>query len=269
MIGGRYELLELLGAGGAARVFRAHDRVLDRIVAVKLLRAEYGTDPDFVARFQREARAVAALSHPNIVEVYDYGAFADTYFIAMQYIEGTDLKAILRREGRLAPHRAVALVSGVLRGLGAAHEHGLIHRDVKPQNVLVRASDGLVKFTDFGVARAVGAAQRTADGTVFGTAHYMAPEQATGAAVGPPADLYAAAVVLYEALAGPPAVRGRDDPGDYGATSARAGALAKRGCPAGAACPRQGRGAGARQGPGGALPARRGLAPRHRSGGWR
>ncbi len=202
VVGGRYELLELLGEGGAARVFRAHDRVLDRIVAVKLLRAEYGTDPDFVARFQREARAVASLSHPNIVEVYDYGSFADTYFIAMQYIEGTDLKAVLRHVGRLAPNRAVAIVSGVLRGLGAAHEHGLIHRDVKPQNVLVRAGDGLVKLTDFGVARAIGAAQRTAAGTTFGTVHYMAPEQATSGEVGPTADLYAAAVVLFEALAG-------------------------------------------------------------------
>ena len=198
----RYELLDLLGQGGAARVYRARDGVLGRIVAVKLLREEYGGDQEFVARFYREARAIASLAHPNIVGIHDYGAHAQTYFIAMEYVDGTDLKAVLRREGRLAPARVVALADGALRALGAAHERGIIHRDVKPQNLLVRASDGLVKLADFGVARALGAAQLTAAGLTFGTAHYMAPEQASGGALGPASDLYALGVVLFEALGG-------------------------------------------------------------------
>lgn len=202
LIGGRYALLELIGEGGTARVYRAHDTILERIVAIKLLRAEYGSDPAFVARFYREARAVAALSHPNIVDIYDYGAHDNTYFIAMQYLEGADLKTILRRNGRLTPEQAVAIIDGALRGLGAAHERGIVHRDVKPQNLLVREQDGLVKLTDFGIARAFGEAQVTAAGFTFGTAHYMAPEQASGGVIGPATDLYAVGVVLFEALTG-------------------------------------------------------------------
>lgn len=202
LIGGRYALRGLLGEGATARVYRAHDTILDRIVAIKLLRAEYGSDPEFVARFYREARAIAALSHPNIIDIYDYGAHESTYFIAMQYLEGADLKTILRRHGRLTPEQAVAIIDGALRGLGAAHERGIIHRDVKPQNLLVREKDGLVKLTDFGIARALGEAQVTAAGLTFGTAHYMAPEQASGGAIGPATDLYAVGVVLFEALTG-------------------------------------------------------------------
>lgn len=202
VIGDRYELHDQIGEGGAARVFRSRDLVLDRLVAVKVLREQYGADRDFIERFYQEARSVASLSHPNIVDIYDYGEHEGSHFIVMQYIEGTDLKTILLREGRLHPARAVAIVSGALRALGAAHERGIIHRDVKPQNLLVRATDGLVKLTDFGVARALGAARQTAAGITFGTVHYMAPEQASGQEVGPAADLYAAGVVLYEALAG-------------------------------------------------------------------
>ena len=202
LVGGRYELGELIGEGGAAHVYHARDKVLDRVVAVKLLREEYGADEEFIARFYREARAVASLSTPNIVDIYDYGAHDKTYFIAMQYIEGTDLKSILRRTGRLDPARVVALADDILRGLGAAHERGIVHRDVKPQNLLVRASDGHVKLTDFGVARTLDAAQNTAVGTMVGTAHYMAPEQASGGVLGPASDLYGVGVVLFEALTG-------------------------------------------------------------------
>ena len=159
LIGGRYELGELIGEGGAAQVYHARDKVLDRVVALKLLRDEYGADEEFIARFYREARAVASLSQPNIVDIYDYGAHEKTYFIAMQYIEGTDLKSILRSEGRLDPARVVAISDDILRGLGAAHERGIVHRDVKPQNLLVRASDGHVKLTDFGVARTLDASR--------------------------------------------------------------------------------------------------------------
>jgi len=202
LVGGRYALHELLGEGGAARVYRAQDTILERTVAIKLLREEYGSDPDFVARFYREARAIAALSHPNIVDIYDYGSHDNTYFIAMQYIEGADLKTILQRKGQLTPEQAVAIVDGALRGLGAAHDRGIIHRDVKPQNLLVRAEDGLVKLTDFGIARALGGTQVTAAGLTFGTAHYMAPEQASGGELSLATDLYAVGVVLFEALTG-------------------------------------------------------------------
>lgn len=202
LVGGRYELGELIGEGGAARVYHARDKVLDRVVAVKILRDEYGNDEEFIARFYREARAVASLSNPHIVDIYDYGAHEKTYFIAMQYIEGTDLKTILRREGRIAPARVVALGDDILRGLSAAHEYGIVHRDVKPQNLLVRASDGHVKLTDFGVARTLEATQNTAAGTTVGTAHYMAPEQASGSTLSPASDLYAVGVVLFEALTG-------------------------------------------------------------------
>ncbi len=201
-IGGRYELLDLLGEGGAARVYRARDGVLDRIVAVKLLRAEYGGDQDFVARFYREARSIASLSHPHIVGIHDYGAHDRTYFIAMEYVDGIDLKAILGRQGRLTPARAVAIAGEALSALGAAHQRGIIHRDVKPQNLLVRSSDGVVKLADFGVARALGAAQMTAAGITYGTAHYMAPEQASGGTIGPAADLYSVGIVLFELLSG-------------------------------------------------------------------
>ncbi|MGN6359253.1 MAG: protein kinase domain-containing protein [Thermomicrobiales bacterium] len=202
VIAGRYELRELVGEGGAAYVYRAHDRVLDRPVALKLLRAEYGGDRDFVARFQREARAIAAVSHPNIVAVYDYGAHNGANYIVMQYVDGVDLKALLAREGHLSPRRTIAIADQVLAALAAAHAHGIIHRDVKPQNILVSRADGTVKLTDFGIARSLDGEQTTTAGVAFGTAAYMAPEQATGDAISPATDLYAVGVVLYECLTG-------------------------------------------------------------------
>ncbi|MDP9370969.1 MAG: protein kinase, partial [Chloroflexota bacterium] len=202
IVGGRYELLEQIGEGGMACVYRAHDRVLDRFVAVKLLREEYGSEPDFVARFYREAQAVAALSHPNIVDIYDYGPHERTYFITLQYVDGADLKAFLRRTGPLTPRHAVFVTDQVLAALGAAHERGIIHRDVKPQNILIRAGDGAALLTDFGVARALDSGDLTASGIAFGTAHYMAPEQGSGGPIGPATDIYAVGVVLYELLSG-------------------------------------------------------------------
>lgn len=210
VVGGRYELLEQIGEGGMSRVYRGRDRVLDRVVAVKLLREEYGADQGFVARFYREARAVASLTHPNIVDIYDYGPHGNTYFITMQYIAGLDLKAILRRDGPLPPRRAVATIDQVLRALAAAHAHNIIHRDVKPQNVLVRAGDGAIKLTDFGVARALDGIDLTTSGTALGTAHYMAPEQGSGGPIGPATDIYAAGVVLYELLSGRLPFRGEN-----------------------------------------------------------
>ncbi len=203
LVGGRYALGDLIGEGGAARVYHARDTVLDRTVALKLLRDEYSADSDFVSRFYREARAIAALSQPNIVDIYDYGNDNGTYFIVMPYIAGTDLKAILKREGRLPPGQVVDYADGLLNALTAAHDRGIIHRDVKPQNILVRASDGLVKLTDFGVARTLDTAQQeTVAGTTIGTAHYMAPEQVSGQLLSPATDLYAVGIVLFEALTG-------------------------------------------------------------------
>lgn len=208
VVGGRYELMVQIGEGGMSRVYQARDQVLDRIVAVKLLREEYGGDQGFVARFYREARAVASLSHPNIVDIYDYGPHEATYFIAMQYIAGMDLKAILRRDGPLPPRRAIATIDQVLRALGVAHAHQLIHRDVKPQNILVSANDSVIRLTDFGVARALDGVELTTSGAALGTAHYMAPEQGSGGAIGPPTDIYATGVVLYELLTGQLPFRG-------------------------------------------------------------
>lgn len=203
LLGDRYELLELIGRGATSRIYRARDRVLDRIVAVKLLREQYDQEQAIlVARFNREARAVAALSNPHIVNIYDYGQHDGTYFIVMQYVDGTNLKDLLQREGRFEPAKAVDIIQQVLLALAAAHSHHLIHRDVKPQNILIQAADGAVKLTDFGVARALDDINLTTQGALVGTAFYMAPEQISGGVVSPATDLYAVGVVLFELLSG-------------------------------------------------------------------
>ncbi|HEX5504214.1 MAG TPA: protein kinase [Thermomicrobiales bacterium] len=208
VVADRYELLAEIGTGGTARVYRARDRVLGRVVAIKLLRPEYARDRAAVARFAREARAAAALAHPHIVDVYDYGPHGDTAFIAMHYVDGPDLGTLLRRDGPPPPGRAVAIVAAVLQALGAAHARGIVHRDVTTRNILVPADGGPVKLADFGIARVAGGAEITTAGAAPGTARYMAPEQASGGAVGPAADLYATGVVLYELLAGRPPFEG-------------------------------------------------------------
>lgn len=202
VVNDRYQLLEMIGQGAMSRVYKALDRVLDRQVAVKLLREEYGSDENFVARFFREARAVAKLSSPSIVDIYDYGQHQDTYFIVMPYIQGTNLKELIRYERALPVDQAVTIASEVLVGLAAAHSQGIIHRDVKPQNILIRGSDGAAKLTDFGVAYALDGVQITTNGMAIGTAYYMAPEQASGGRLGPYTDLYAVGVVLFEMLSG-------------------------------------------------------------------
>lgn len=202
VIGGRYELLEQVGAGSMSHVYRGRDRVLDRIVAIKLLREEYSSDPNFVTRFSREAHAVASLSAINLVNIYDYGQSGDTYFIVMQYIDGPNLKQILTRRGPLPPEQAVNITIQVLQALKVAHAHGIIHRDVKPPNILIEPEDNLVKLTDFGVAHAADNSGLTSAGLAIGTAYYMAPEQVRGGTVSPATDLYAVGVVLYEILSG-------------------------------------------------------------------
>lgn len=201
LIGGRYRLIAPLGEGGMATLWRAMDEQLDREVAVKLLRPQFGNDPGFAARFKQEARSAGSLSHPNIVSVYDYGTDAETngQFIVMQLVDGEDLAAILQRHGRLETDDAVRIAIAVAAALEAAHRRGIVHRDVKPGNILI---DQDVKVTDFGIARAVSEASMTVTGTTLGSVHYFSPEQARGDEVTGQSDVYALGIVLYEMLTG-------------------------------------------------------------------
>ena len=200
---GRYELGPLLGAGGMARVYRATDRVLDRTVAVKVLGPPYDQDPTFVERFRQEARAAAGLNHPNIVAIFDSGSQVGVHYLVMEYVPGETLAELLRRQGVLAPHWAAEVASRVCQALAAAHARGLVHRDVKPANVLV-SHDGLVKVADFGIATAAATPTLGGGGVLLGTAAYLSPEQATGGQVDVRSDLYALGCVLYELLCGAP-----------------------------------------------------------------
>lgn len=202
LIDNRYELGEPLGGGGMARVYLARDRLLERDVAVKILREQYAEDSGFVERFRREAQNAAALSHPHIVQTYDRGETGDgRYYIAMEHVSGGTLSERLDRDGTLAAHTAAEVASQVADALGAAHEQRVIHRDIKPQNVLV-TERGDVKVTDFGIARAAEETSLSRTSAVLGTAAYMSPEQALGKEVGPTGDLYSLGVVLYEMLTG-------------------------------------------------------------------
>ncbi|HEX6655054.1 MAG TPA: Stk1 family PASTA domain-containing Ser/Thr kinase [Candidatus Limnocylindria bacterium] len=202
LINGRYRLIAPLGEGGMATIWRAVDEQLDREVAVKLLREQFGSDAGFAARFRQEARAAGSLSHPNIVPVYDYGTDADgTQFIVMQLVEGDNLATLLRDRGHLETDDAVRIALGVASALEAAHRRGLVHRDVKPGNILL-TDDGDVKVTDFGIARAVSEASMTVTGTTLGSVHYFSPEQARGDEVTGASDVYALGIVLYEMLTG-------------------------------------------------------------------
>jgi len=200
VIGGRYELEELVGSGGMSSVYKAHDTLLERHVALKVLH-EHRTDDEFVERFRREARAVAQLSHPNIVTVIDRGEDEGRQFIVFEYIDGKTLKDCLDEQGRMPVRRALELAIEVAHALAFAHDHGLVHRDVKPQNVLLNG-DGAAKVTDFGIARSLEVQGVTQSGTVLGTSSYIAPEQASGHAVEPATDVYSLGVVLFELLTG-------------------------------------------------------------------
>ncbi|MGZ4291579.1 MAG: protein kinase domain-containing protein [Gaiellaceae bacterium] len=196
----RYELEELVGTGGMSSVFRAHDRLLDRKVALKILHQQYSGDDDYVERFRREARAVAALSHPNIVTVIDRGEHGERQFIVFEYVEGENLKRLIERRGPAPVSTALELGMQIARGLSFAHQQGLVHRDVKPQNVLMNG-EGQAKVTDFGIARSLDVQHgMTQTGTVLGTSDYIAPEQAQGQRVDEHTDVYSLGVVLYELL---------------------------------------------------------------------
>lgn len=207
ILGGRYTLGDRIAGGGMGTVYIAKDERLGRRVAVKMLKEALAEDVRFVERFKREARSAAALTHPNVASVYDYGEDSGCHFIVMEYVEGMDLARLLDREGSLEPERAAAIATQAAAALGHAHAAGVIHRDVKPANIMVGAQDR-VKVTDFGIARAVGDSTLTATGTIMGTASYLSPEQAQGLPLDVRSDVYSLGIVLFEMLVGEPPYTG-------------------------------------------------------------
>lgn len=200
IVDGRYRLHDRIGSGGMADVYRAEDTQLERDVALKVLHRRFARDEQFVERFRREASSAAALQHPHVVNVFDRGEYDDTYYIAMEHLEGRTLKALINEEAPLAQERAIDIGIQILEAAGFAHSRGVIHRDFKPQNVIIDENDD-VKVTDFGIARA-GASEITETGSILGTAQYLSPEQAQGRPTGQASDLYSIGVILYELLAG-------------------------------------------------------------------
>ena len=201
VIGGRYTLRSTLGEGGMATIYRGWDAQLEREVAIKLLREQYSSDPEFVTRFHQEARNAGSLSHPNIVGVHDYGIDDERQYIVMELVEGRDLASMIRQRGRLPVQEAVRIAEQAAAGLEAAHRRGIVHRDVKPANILLNR-DGHVRVTDFGIARAVAESGLTTTGTTLGSVHYFSPEQARGEDVTSASDVYSLGIVLYEMLTG-------------------------------------------------------------------
>lgn len=202
ILGGRYELLEKIGGGGMAIVYKAKCHLLNRYVAVKILRPELVEDDEFVKRFKRESQAAASLSHPNVVNIYDVGQQKDIHYIVMEYVDGQTLKDYIREKGRLDTAEAVRICTHICYALSHAHRNDIVHRDIKPQNILI-SNDFNVKVTDFGIARAVNAATLTMAGSnVIGSVHYFSPEQARGGYVDKQSDIYSLGIVFYEMLTG-------------------------------------------------------------------
>lgn len=197
----RYRIVERIGGGGMALVFRAVDLQLQRDVALKILRGQFGSDEEFIRRFRREAQNAASLSHPNVVQIYDVGQDDESYFIVMELIEGRTLKALIQEQGPLPMEQAAQIGAEVLNALAHAHHHKIVHRDIKPHNILI-ARDGRVKVTDFGIARATTTDTVTHTGSIMGSAHYFSPEQANGLPTGDRSDIYSVGIVLYEMVTG-------------------------------------------------------------------
>ena len=200
VLGGRYTVQDKIGTGGMAIVYRGLDEVLGRTVAIKTMLPQYAADPSFAARFKQEAQAAAALQSPYIVSVYDWGEDEDTYYIVMEYLRGTDLKSGIRKHGALDCRKVAQIGSQISQALSVAHKHDIIHRDIKPQNIMVQP-DGNIKVMDFGIARAKNS-HLTQDNSVLGTAHYVSPEQTQGKDLGPTTDIYSLGIVMYEAATG-------------------------------------------------------------------
>ncbi|MBE0449053.1 MAG: Stk1 family PASTA domain-containing Ser/Thr kinase [Actinobacteria bacterium] len=200
VFGNRYQIVSKLGSGGMAEVYKAEDLTLNRPVAIKILHREFADDEGFINRFRREAQAAANLNHPNIVNIYDWGSENSTYFIVMEYLKGRSLKEAIQEEGPFSPDRAIEVAKHVLSALQFAHRNNIVHRDIKPHNIILTA-EGEVKVTDFGIARSTSSTM-TQTGTVLGTAHYLSPEQAQGRDIGITSDIYSLGVVLYEMVTG-------------------------------------------------------------------
>ncbi|MDB8804566.1 Stk1 family PASTA domain-containing Ser/Thr kinase [Romboutsia sp. 1001216sp1] len=208
VLGNRYEIIRKIGDGGMAFVYEAKDRLLNRTVAVKVLRPEFVDDEEFLGKFKREAEAVASLSHPNIVNVYDVGEDGKVHYIVMEFIDGQNLKEIIKNEGVLDEYTALDITKQIAMALSAAHRKGIIHRDIKPHNILISNEGRIVKVADFGIAKAVSNSTMTNIGSIIGSVHYFSPEQAKGKFVTSNADLYSLGIVLYEMLIGKVPFRG-------------------------------------------------------------
>ena len=198
-IADRYEILDKVGAGGMSDVYKAKDHILDREVAVKVLKAEFAEDVTFVTKFRSEAQSAARLEHPNIVNIYDVGSENGMYYIVMEYVEGITLKTYIEKKGRLNFKEAISIAIQVGRGIEAAHKKNIIHRDIKPQNIII-STEGKVKVTDFGIARA--ASSNTIHADVMGSVHYASPEQARNGYVDGRSDIYSLGIVMYEMVTG-------------------------------------------------------------------
>ena len=197
----RYQIIKSIGEGGMANVYLAHDTILDRKVAIKILRGDLSNDEKFVRRFQREALSASSLSHPNIVEMYDVGEDNGLYYIVMEYVEGKTLKQLLKKRGNLTLSEAIDIMLQLTDGMAHAHDSYIIHRDLKPQNIMIQ-DDGQVKITDFGIAMALNSTQLTQTNSVMGSVHYLPPEQANGKGSTIKSDIYSMGIIFYELLSG-------------------------------------------------------------------
>lgn len=205
----RYKTIEKIGSGGMADVWKAEDILLKRVVALKILHKQFAEDENFLERFRREAQSAAKLTHPNIVSIFDVGEDDGTQYIVMEYAPGTNLKQIIQKDAPLPPEKAAHIASQICNAMAFAHQHEIIHRDIKPHNVII-TPEGAIKVTDFGIARAGSSSTMTRTGTIMGTAHYISPEQAQGGMIAPTTDIYSLGVVLYEMLTGELPFRGEN-----------------------------------------------------------
>ena len=200
-ISGRYKIIEMIGGGGMANVYLAHDMILDRDVAIKILRMDFSDNENFIRRFHREAQSATSLAHPNIVNIYDVGEEDDIYYIVMEYVEGMTLKQYIQQHSPLSVHKVIEIMEQLASAIAHAHQNNIVHRDIKPQNILIDKYD-VVKITDFGIAMAISATSITHTNTVLGTVHYLSPEQARGGMANKKSDIYSLGIVMFELLTG-------------------------------------------------------------------